>query len=306
MEPLPIGAAPAWKSIWVAHFGRWNPQAWLSILGTSVYVVSLLWDGIPEQMRLIFSIEPIHLLWLLSWLKEYRTFEAHAASWRTDRKTFHKRIMQVMYLLLQHLDVIRLEARLTDGPALFDLGYIVIDACLCPVECDRKTWDHQAPFFSPKHGCHGLKYELAVHWRTGQIVWLAGGVPGSVHDLTLARQSGILEFLRQAGEHAFADKGYIGEDDVLLCPFKGRSAELWPDQRTWNELLNPYRTIVENSLARVTKFGILQKKYRGALSQHADIFRLCANIAQLDILDRPLRRDILEAPERHWWFADEE
>ena len=51
--------------------------------------------------------------------------------------------MQVLQLLNRYLDLIHLDARLTDGPALFDLEYIGVDACLCPVQCDRKAWATQ-------------------------------------------------------------------------------------------------------------------------------------------------------------------
>ena len=101
--------------------------------------------------------------------------------------------------------------------------------------------------------------------------------------VTIIRQSGLLAFLRANGEPAFADKGYIGEDDVLLCPYKGRSRDLPPAQLVWNRAMNPHRTIVENVFGRTTKFAILQHKFRGELRVHPDIFRVCAQIAQLDI-----------------------
>lgn len=301
----PSARGPCWMLIWAAIFGRWNERSWQALLGVSVLVCSAMWDVIPDLDKVVLGLQPLHLLWLLNWMREYNSLEAHAAWWHVDRKTFAKRVAQMMDVLLAHLDVIHLEARLDDGPALFNLGYIVLDAVLCPVEVDRKVWANQKPFFSPKHGCHGLKYELAVHWRTGRIVWIAGPAVGSMHDLTISRQSGILTFLQTIGEYGFADKGYIGEP-VLLCPFKGRWEDLPADQQTWNGMLNPHRTIVENALARVTKFNILQHKYRGYLLQHPRIFQLCANIAQLDILDNPLRADELECPERHHWFSVDE
>lgn len=301
METLTPG--PCWNSIWAGIFGRFNEKSWQAVLGVSVAVVGFLWDTIPEASKALYGVQPVHLLWLLSWLKEYNTLESHAAWWRCDVKTFHKRTREVMMLLLQHLNVIHFDERLQDGPPLFDLGYIVIDACVCPVQCDRKTWHSQKPYFSPKHGCHGLKYEMAVHWRTGRIVWLAGGVVASTHDLTVARTSGILTYLRQYKEYAFADKGYIGEEDVLLCPFKGHSGELTTEQSQWNSALGSQRIIVENVFARVTKFAILQRKYRGALRAHPDIFRLCASIAQVDMRFHPIRADLLEQPERHAWLA---
>lgn len=305
-KKAPTPSGPSWAAIWATIFGRFSPRAWQAALGVSVLVVSALWDSIPEFEKQTASLQPVHLLWLLSWLKQYSTFETHALHWHCDPKTFHHRVMQVLELLNRHLDLIHLDARLDDGPSLFDLGYIVVDACLCPVQCDRKLWANQKPFFSVKHGCHGLKYEIAVHWRTGRIVWVAGGVPGSTHDLVISRHSGLLAFLRMVGEFAFGDKGYVGEEGVLLCPYKGRPAELSLAQLVWNRAMNPHRTIVENAFGRITKFNILQHKFRGELWRHPDIFRACAQIAQLDIFFHPLRADELEFPERHAWFVEEE
>jgi hypothetical protein len=70
---------------------------------------------------------------------------------------------------------------------------------------------------------------------------------------------------------------------MQYCPFKGRSSELPADQWHWNHLLNPHRTIVENVLARITKFNVLQHKYHGVSADHKKLFGICAQIAQLDI-----------------------
>ena len=140
---------------------------------------------------------------------------------------------------------------------------------------------------------YGLKYEIAVHWLTGKIHWVAGPVFGAVHDLTLARLSGILQRLRP-NEFLLADKGYIGEAQIL-CPFKGRSEDLTWEQWVWNHSLNPVRVIVENALARICKFSILTTFFRGGINTHRMIFNICAQLARVDIASRPLRRDYFEA-----------
>lgn len=297
---------PVWMTVFAYVFGRFCARRWQALLGVSVLVVSALWDAIPLAEKELVSLEPVHLLWFLAWMKTYSSFEVCAAMWRVDRKTFHRRVMQVLDLLEQHLDLIHLDARLDSGPAFCDLGYTVVDTVLCPIEVDRKVWAHQKPFFSPKHGAHGLKYEVAVHWRTGRILWVAGGVAGAMSDITILRQGGLLAWVRSVQEYLLADKGYIGEEDAVLCPYKGRSHELTPAQWHWNHLLNPHRTIVENVLARITKFNILQAKYRGETSEHKRIFYVCAQIAQLDIFYHPLRADELECPERHVWLGEPE
>ena len=69
-----------------------------------------------------------------------------------------------------------------------------------PSEFDPKWWSHK--FNGP-----GLRYEIAIFIRTGDIVWAHGGVPcGEWPDLSLARNGFIDRPL--PGEKSTADGGY--------------------------------------------------------------------------------------------------
>ena len=57
----------------------------------------------------------------------------------------------------------------------------------------------------------------------GDIVWVSGALPGSVHDLRAARIWGVLRALEAAGLLVLADKGYNGAGEPLLTPYKGRN-----------------------------------------------------------------------------------
>lgn len=82
----------------------------------------------------------------------------------------------------------------------------------------------------------------------------------------------------------------------IVTPWKGRN--LTADQEAWNAALNPHRTIVENVFARICKFRILKLKYRGNdITDHHQIFNVCAQLAQLDIMYNPLRHTALEDPD---------
>lgn len=133
---------------------------------------------------------------------------------------------------------------------------------------------------------HCIKYQVVVRISDGQIVWISGGVWGSIHDLTLLRQSRLLQKLLP-GEHLYADKGYIGES-LCLCPHKGRSADLNYHQLLWNQYLNPYRTRVENSLGRIHKFQCLNIPWRGDIHRHLNVFHICSQIAAIDIKFNPI------------------
>jgi len=295
--------SPCFRRAWAEGTGtRWNEQTWQSVIGVSVAVVQLVWASIPQDVIERFQLLPVHLLWLLSWLRLYDTWPVAAIRWHVCEKTFRVHVKEMLLLLHEHLNLIHIEERFHEYP-FENLAVLVVDSTLCPVECDRKNWDIQAPYFSVKHHMHGLKYELAVHWLSGKLHWVAGGVFGSLADITITRHSGLLWLLRP-GEHLLGDKGYEGEAQILT-PFKGRSHELLAAEREWNRALNPHRVIVENAFARFHKFKVLSIPFRGPLAEHPIIFGVIAQIAQLDIELHPLRKDVLEMPARHHFYDDE-
>lgn len=162
----------------------------------------------------------------------------------------------------------------------------MIDCTVCPVRVNRADWDLQRYWYSPKHGKHCIKYLVIARILDGQIVWVSGGVGGSVHDLTVLRESQCLHRLLPY-ERFYGDKGFIGECQIL-CPFKGRSDDLTYPQRMWNRWLNPYRTRIENSLLRIHKFNCLNVPWRGEISNHPKIFTVCSQIAAIDIKYNPI------------------
>src|SRR4051794_35737324 len=105
---------------------------------------------------------------------------------------------------------------------------MALDGTECPIQRPL-DWETQFNYYSGKKGCHTIKYEVRVCISNGRLVWLAGGVPGRVHDISLARNSGILNQL-QPGELILADKGYVG-DDSFITPFKNPQTD---EEWEWN------------------------------------------------------------------------
>ncbi|MER5688349.1 transposase family protein [Streptomyces sp. NPDC002205] len=50
---------------------------------------------------------------------------------------------------------------------------------------------------------------------------------GSTHDLTAARQHGIIEALTESGLKRWADKAYQGAGGPVRVPFRGRRLKRW-------------------------------------------------------------------------------
>lgn len=129
---------------------------------------------------------------------------------------------------------------------------------------------------------------VAVHSATGRIVWCPWklAVPGSVHDKRLMDLTGYEEGLAP-GEWGMGDKGYIGAAR-LLCPFKGKWANLLPDQQQFNRELGQLRVLVERTIGRIKTFKCLVAKWHHHLDLHPFAFAVCAHLTNISLIDSPL------------------
>jgi hypothetical protein len=96
-------------------------------------------------------------------------------------------------------------------------AFVVIDGTLIPI--DRVAKDR--PFYSGKHKCHDMNLQV-ISAPDGDILWVSGPLPGSVHDLTAARIWGIIREWAAAGLITLADKGHTGAGEHVLTPYRGR------------------------------------------------------------------------------------
>jgi DDE superfamily endonuclease len=83
--------------------------------------------------------------------------------------------------------------------------YVVVDGTLIPI--DRVAADR--PFYSGKHKKHGMNLQV-IAGPDGEIRWMSGPLPGSVHDKKAEWIWGVLDELEAAGLIVLADKGYQG------------------------------------------------------------------------------------------------
>jgi hypothetical protein len=161
---------------------------------------------------------------------------------------------------------------------------MALDVTECPVH-QPLDYEEQKKFYSGKAGTHTVKYELAVEVHTGLLVWFQGPYYGATHDLTIVRQSGILDFLLPS-EFILADKAYVGEHK-LVTAFKNPST---PDEHAINSIFYAQRTIVENSFQRFKSFQFTQQHWRHGIELHFIAMKALAQIVNIDIYFRPLRQ----------------
>ena len=131
-------------------------------------------------------------------------------------------------------------------------AFVVIDGTLIAI--DRVAEDR--PFYSGKHKKHGMNLQV-ISSPSGDILWVSGPLPGSVHDLTAARIWGIVRELAAAGLITLADKGYIGAGQHVLTPYRGRGKPA--SQKAANRAHAQLRALGERANAQLKTWHILRK-----------------------------------------------
>jgi dienelactone hydrolase len=97
------------------------------------------------------------------------------------------------------------------------LAYAILDGTLIPT--DRLSGAADRRHYAGKHRRHGVNAQVIADCA-GRLIWLSAALPGSTHDLTAAREHGIIDALAEAGVRTFADKGYQGAGGTVRTPFK--------------------------------------------------------------------------------------
>ena len=142
----------------------------------------------------------------------------------------------------------------------------------------------------------------------GSFQSVGKSAPGSVHDLTLLRQSDLLHRLPKT-EGVMLDKGYDGATapDGLQTfdpkapdkngpphpyhlPFKARRGHpLTEEQKAFNAHLSSYRIVVEHSLAQMNQFQALAQVFRHDHDRHGGLTRVVAGLVNRRQKNRPLK-----------------
>ena len=111
---------------------------------------------------------------------------------------------------------------------------------------------------SGKHHKAGYNLQILTD-QAGQIFYISPPLPGSTHDITAIRNTGLFDHMQPW--HCTADKGYVG----LGCdtPFKKRPGKpLLGWQRRFNKGINQIRYVVERSIAHLKVWRILSTPSR--------------------------------------------
>ncbi|MEU5457105.1 transposase family protein [Streptomyces globisporus] len=131
-------------------------------------------------------------------------------------------------------------------------AFVILDGTLLPI--DRIAAD--TPYYSGKHKRHGMNVQVLTD-PFGRLLWASPALPGSTHDLTAARQHGIIEALAEAGLKYWADKAYQGASGTVRVPFRGRRLKRW--KRRHNTTHAKIRCLGEQAMATLKGWRLLRK-----------------------------------------------
>jgi hypothetical protein len=130
-------------------------------------------------------------------------------------------------------------------------AYVIVDGTLIPI--DRVAADR--PFYSGKHKKHGMNLQVIASPH-GDILWVSGALPGSVHDKKAEWVWGVLDELEKAGLVTLADKGYTGSTWAKV-PYKGKNKP--EPQKEANRAHAKLRAPGERANAQLKTWNILDK-----------------------------------------------
>lgn len=223
------------------------------------------------------------VLLTLVWLRLYPTHDVLGFLFGVSQPTVGRYLRHVLPVLEQiGIETLRqpdpgrkrrrsLPEVLTDVPEL----NVIVDSFEQPVQRPKRAADRDG-WYSGKKRSHTMKVQIAVEDETGLITDISASVPGRTADITLLKQSGVLERLPdEIG--CLADAAYQGIAKLHALgrsPFKRNkhSPPLTEKQAAYNHGFSCVRIIVENTIGRLRHFQALtqrDRQHRCVANHHA-------------------------------------
>jgi hypothetical protein len=187
-------------------------------------------------------------LLVLAYLRKGETFAELAAGFGVGTTTAWRYVEEVVTLLAARAPKLRKAVR---DAKKAGWAYVVLDGTLIPI--DRVAADR--PFYSGKHKKHGMNLQVIAS-PCGDIMWVSGALPGSVHDKKAEWVWGVLAELEAAGLIVLADKGYQGAAHAKL-PYRGKNKP--ESQKEANRAHAKLRSPGERANAQLKTWRILRK-----------------------------------------------
>jgi hypothetical protein len=187
-------------------------------------------------------------LLVLAYLRKGETFAQLAAGFEIGTATAWRYVNETVALLAARAPKLRKAVR---DAKKAGHAFVVVDGTLIAI--DRVAKDR--PFYSGKHKKHGMNLQVIAS-PDGDLLWVSGALPGSVHDKKAAWIWGVMAELEAAGLVALADKGYLGSTWAKV-PYRGRGKP--ESQKQANRAHAKLRGPGERANAQLKTWKILTK-----------------------------------------------
>jgi hypothetical protein len=257
--------------------------------------------GRPGRRRAIgagrkFALPPRdHLLLAVVWLRRYPTNAVLGYLFGASEYIALRAVQRVVPLLAAAgRDTMRLpdpgrgrrpglDALLTDTPELA----VLVDTFEQRVQRPKDRAEADT-YYSGKKRQHTLKSRVVVDEATGEIVDVADSARGPTHDLTLCRDSGVLERL-PPGVGALGDLAYVGLRDAHpqglgATPRKKPRGRPRPQADVaYNRAFARRRVVVEHTIGRLRRYEALAQPDRHHRRGHTRRVRAVAGLVNRQV-----------------------
>ena len=232
----------------------------------------------------------------LLYLRHYHTERYIAAEFNLAQKT-------VAYSLLSVLDIlhscvypkfISLSTNMSNrttphGPEQYHK--LIVDSTFIGIPQPEDSAERKAYYHAKSQTNYALKVQIACDFRH-RIVHVSECHRGSVHNITILRESGLLEHLNDSVQ-IIGDKAYIGKEFVVTPRKKPHGRELEEEDKSFNRNINSARAAIENINQRLKTYSILDDIYRGAIDDFDKITKIAQVVSALSNMNlekHPIRK----------------
>jgi hypothetical protein len=146
-------------------------------------------------------------------------------------------------------------------------------------------------YYSGKKKQHTLKSQVAIDEASGEICDVPESVPGPTADITLLKQSELLERLPE-GVGAIGDLAYVGIAEVHPAGLgatprrKPRGKDRPPEDIAYNRAFSRRRIKVEHTIGRIRRYQSLSQSDRHHRKNHTQRVRAVAGLVNRQLRAR--------------------
>ncbi|CAF1390118.1 unnamed protein product, partial [Rotaria sordida] len=156
---------------------------------------------------------------------------------------------------------------------------LIVDSTCIAIPEPHEAEQRRAYYHGKSPTNYAFKVQVACDFHH-QIVHVSDCYHGSVHDITILRESGLLEHVNDSVQ-IIGDKGYIGEEYVVTPRKKPHGRELTNEDKEFNYQINSARAAIENINQRLKTYGILGGVYRGDIDDFHKMTRITKVVSAL-------------------------